>query len=135
MDTPIPGAEAFALDGSTSALDGLSFPPSSDGLSFLPSSDGSAANLFSSVPQIDQTAGSDTALLPSTGAQDQNDILAFNPGPGDISNPEGLSFAMAPETDGSGDAGSYSNLDGGSNDGILASLSGPNTGDFQDWTA
>lgn len=94
---------------------------------------------------MDQLTGSDIAFLPSTGAdlspflpssaQDNNEIFAFNTGVGGTNNPEGLSFALSPGTDGFGDTGSFSSLDGGPNEGIFASLSGQNTENSQDWTA
>lgn len=106
-DTITPGADEFALDGSNSALGDLGS---------LPSFDGAAPNLFSSVPQVDQTVGSDFSFLPSTGADfspflpsssQNNDISAFKPGFGDESN-QGLSFALAPEIDGTGDGSLFS---------------------------
>lgn len=104
VDTIISGADGVTLDGSTSAISDLNVSPSFDG---------SAQNLFSSVPQLGQMVGSDILFLPSTSAdfspflpsssQDNNDIFAFESGLGDVSNPEGLSFALAPGTDRMGD--------------------------------
>lgn len=102
-DVVTPGDEDFHLDGSISAFDDLSFLPSSE----------SSANFFSSAPQVDQAIRSDFAFFPSTGAdfspflpsisQDNNDIFVLKPGLGDNSNSEGLSFALAPGADGTGD--------------------------------
>ena len=109
-ETVTPGAnEVAALNGPNSAIGDLTFPPSFDG---------SAQNLFSSVPQVDQMVGSDFSFLPSTSAdfspflpsssQDNNDIFAFKSGLDDASNSEGLSFALAPETNGMGDGSLFS---------------------------
>ena len=99
-NTVTPGADEVAFDGSIPALGDLSF---------FSSSDGSASDLFNAIPRIDQTVGSDFAFLPSTNAdfgaflssssEDNHDVFAFQAGLGGNSNPEGFSFALAPETD------------------------------------
>lgn len=108
-DPITPGADQVALDSSNSALGDLSFLPSFDGL---------APNLFSSVPQVEQTTGSDFSFLPSTdvdfsaflpsSSEDNNDIFAFKPGLGDDSSSGGLSLALAPGTYGIEDGNLFS---------------------------
>lgn len=104
VDTFTPGADEVAFDGSMPALGDLSL--------FSPSDD-SFTDLFNPIPQIDQTVGSDFAFFPAANAdfsaflpsssEDSQHVFAFQPGLGDNSNPEGFFFALAPETDITGD--------------------------------
>ena len=108
-DMVAPDTEEFPLDGFTPALGDVNL---------FPSSDDSASSLFSSVPQLDQTGGSDFAFLPSLGADSNsflpssspgnNDVFAFNFKLDDTNRPEGFIFALTPETDGPRDGGFYS---------------------------